>query len=197
MNKAPLKAIAIAAVCFLLSGTSIAGTSAPSDKELLTDLLSDSVKGILEKADNLEGVRALITYSAHCKPGDTPRQAVETAVTAAGLSIVDDRSAAETVIDISIVEARVVIRKNGKQSHRTLSVVINVECSRTNGDIVYARGKNSLHEDMLDTSDIARTDNSGDFCPIAVRSIIRKSPSPALMASFAVVTSVIAYFAFK
>lgn len=197
MNHASLKALAIAAVCFLLSGTSIAGASAPSDKELLTALLSDSVTGIMEKADNLEGVKALITYSVRCKPGDMPRQAVEAAVTAAGLSIVDDRSDADTVIDVSIVEARVVIGKDGKHYHRTSSVVIHVECSRSNGDIVYARGINTVYVDYLDTNDIARTDNTGDFCPIAVRRIIRKPPSAASMASFAVVTSVIAYFAFK
>lgn len=197
MNRAPLQVVVIVFVCFLLNGTSIAVASAPSDNDLLTSLLSASVTCILDKTDNLDGSKALITYPALCMPGVKPRQAVEAVVTAAGLSIVDDLSSAETVIDVSIVEARVTIRMDSIQSRRTASVAIYVECSRTNGDIVYVSGDNQLYEDMLDNDDIARTDNANDFCPITVRRVIRKSPSAALMASFAVVTSVIAYFAFK
>jgi hypothetical protein len=197
MNHISLKVAVIVFVCLLPSETGIANASAQSDNEILTYLLSASVDSIMDKADNLDGSKALISYPARCMPGDKPRQAVEAAVTAAGLSLVDDLASAETVIEVSIVEARVTIRMDSEQSRRTASVSIHVECSRSNGDIVFASGNNQSYEDMLDNDDVARTDTANDFCPIALRRVIRKSPSFMLMASFAVVTSVIAYFAFK
>ncbi len=175
-----------------------AGPDSPaSDAAVLGKLYVESGAEMLAEAECVTDRAVLFETAGFIRPSGSARLDMEARITAMGGRIADDAASADVTVRLSILDARVVIEESGDAWKRTCALTIRLTCTGSWDELVYTGRREPVAVDMIGRKDLSRTDDARDFAHGAVRTVIRDKGLGFKIASFALITGVIAFFAFR